>query len=135
MPIQVYKFATANGIPFLEASAIKYLCRHRHKGGKEDLHKAIHFIKLALEEYYDDTTPESVCCVVPKLEPDLFEMPKRKDVSKMTPDEITALLERANTQSLPVPDLTAIRENEGLPVPIEGFHPFRKKAAVREPAQ
>jgi hypothetical protein len=43
--IQVWDFVAANEIPYFEATAIKYLCRWKRKGGIEDLRKAIHFIE------------------------------------------------------------------------------------------
>jgi hypothetical protein len=49
MAIQPVKFLHANKIPFLEGSAIKYLCRWRDKGGIKDLEKAKHFIELLIE--------------------------------------------------------------------------------------
>lgn len=47
--IQPAEFCHKNNIPYLEATAIKYLCRWREKGGIEDLNKAIHFIELLKE--------------------------------------------------------------------------------------
>ena len=47
--VQPAYFCYANGIPYLEATAIKYLCRWRLKGGFDDLDKAIHFIELLKE--------------------------------------------------------------------------------------
>lgn len=47
--IQPAEFCYKNNIPYLEATAIKYLCRWRHKNGVEDLQKAKHFIDLLLE--------------------------------------------------------------------------------------
>lgn len=44
--IQPVEFCYENSIPYLEATAIKYLCRWRDKGGLADLDKAIHFIEL-----------------------------------------------------------------------------------------
>lgn len=52
MQIQPVEFIAANGIGFLEGSAIKYLCRHRAKSGRQDLEKAKHYIDLMLELYY-----------------------------------------------------------------------------------
>jgi hypothetical protein len=53
--IQPAEFCYKNGIPYLEATAIKYLCRWRDKGGIQDLDKAIHFIELLKEfESADD---------------------------------------------------------------------------------
>jgi hypothetical protein len=53
MPIQVVEFCHANGIGYLEGAAIKYLCRHRSKGRREDLEKAKHYIEMLLELEYD----------------------------------------------------------------------------------
>ena len=47
--IQPAEFCYVNNIPYLEATAIKYLCRWRDKGGFQDLDKAIHFIELLKE--------------------------------------------------------------------------------------
>ena len=54
--IQPVEFCHVNNIPYIEATAIKYLCRWRDKGGFEDLDKAIHFIELLkhLEGSKDD---------------------------------------------------------------------------------
>ena len=53
--IQPAEFCYKNNIPYLEATAIKYLCRWRDKGGIQDLDKAIHFIELLKEfESADD---------------------------------------------------------------------------------
>lgn len=47
--IQPVEFCYKNNIPYLEATAIKYLCRWKDKGGIADLDKAIHFIELLKE--------------------------------------------------------------------------------------
>jgi len=47
--IQPIEFIHANGIPFCEGNAIKYLCRWREKGGIADLEKAKHYIELLIE--------------------------------------------------------------------------------------
>lgn len=47
--IQPAEFCHKNAIPYLEATAIKYLCRWRLKGGIQDLDKAIHFIEMLKE--------------------------------------------------------------------------------------
>ena len=50
--IQPAEFCYKNDIPYLEATAIKYLCRHDKKNGLEDLRKAIHFIEMLIEFKY-----------------------------------------------------------------------------------
>ena len=56
--IQPLEFCYKNQIPYLEATAIKYLCRWRNKNGKEDLLKAKHLIDLLLE-FHDEETRSS----------------------------------------------------------------------------
>ena len=53
MPIQPSEFIHRNGLNWCEGSAIKYICRHRLKGGKEDIQKAIHYLELLLEWEYE----------------------------------------------------------------------------------
>jgi hypothetical protein len=57
--IQPVEFCYINNIPYLEATAIKYLCRWRKKGGVQDLEKAKHFIDLLidLEDKYVSNEP------------------------------------------------------------------------------
>jgi hypothetical protein len=50
--IQPAEFIYANNIPYLEGCAIKYLCRHRLKGGIEDLLKAKHYIDIIIHMEY-----------------------------------------------------------------------------------
>jgi len=47
--IQPAEFCHVNNIGYLEATAIKYLCRWRKKNGIEDLQKAKHFIEMLIE--------------------------------------------------------------------------------------
>ena len=52
--IQPSKFVVENELLFPEGCAIKYICRHRLKGKKEDILKAIHFLEMILERDYKD---------------------------------------------------------------------------------
>lgn len=52
------KFFYFNEVPFLEASAIKYILRHRMKGQKQDIDKAIHYLELIKEYEYEDAPEE-----------------------------------------------------------------------------
>ena len=54
MKIDVFEFAEANNLSFMQATAIKYICRHRLKNGKEDLLKAMHTINRMIEFYYPE---------------------------------------------------------------------------------
>lgn len=51
--IQPTEFIHANNIPFIEGNVIKYVCRHRNKNGRQDIEKAIHYLKLLLEFEYN----------------------------------------------------------------------------------
>ena len=52
--IQPSKFVVENELLYPEGCAIKYICRHRLKGEKQDLEKAIHFIEMIIERDYGD---------------------------------------------------------------------------------
>lgn len=54
MSIQPVEFCQRNRLGFCESSAIKYICRHQAKNGKEDIRKAIHFLEMLLEFEYPD---------------------------------------------------------------------------------
>ena len=54
MIIQPSEFINRNNIPFAEGNAIKYLCRHKQKGQKQDLEKAIHYCQMAIDRDYPE---------------------------------------------------------------------------------
>ena len=54
MKIQPSKFINDNKLLFAEGNAIKYICRHKDKGGKEDLKKAKQYIDMSIERDYND---------------------------------------------------------------------------------
>ena len=47
--IQPIEFIHQNNIPFIEGNIIKYICRWRDKGGKDDLLKVKHYVDLLLD--------------------------------------------------------------------------------------
>lgn len=49
LAIQPVEYIMANGIPYMEGNAIKYLTRWRDKGGVQDLNKAKHYIEMLIE--------------------------------------------------------------------------------------
>lgn len=60
MKIEPGDYAHQNGLGFWGGSAIKYISRHRLKGGEQDLRKAIHCLeKLIKAEYHDNRTLET----------------------------------------------------------------------------
>lgn len=50
--IQPAEFINKNKLLFAEGNAIKYICRHTYKGGKEDILKAIHYLEMILKRDY-----------------------------------------------------------------------------------
>lgn len=55
--IQPIEFIHKNHIPFIEGNIIKYVCRHRDKGKRVDLEKAIHLLRMLLELDYSTAPP------------------------------------------------------------------------------
>lgn len=54
MIIQPVEFIEANRLGFLEGNVIKYITRHKHKNGAEDIRKAIHYCELILATRYKE---------------------------------------------------------------------------------
>lgn len=50
--IQPIDYIHANNLDFFEGSVLKYITRHKNKGGEEDIKKAIHYLELILEYHY-----------------------------------------------------------------------------------
>ena len=53
--IQPSKFVVENELLYPEGCAIKYINRHRDKGKKQDILKAIHFLEMIIERDYNET--------------------------------------------------------------------------------
>ena len=56
--IQPSKFVVENELLYPEGCAIKYIIRHRDKGKKQDILKAIHFLEMIIERDYQETEPK-----------------------------------------------------------------------------
>jgi hypothetical protein len=54
MPIQPVEFIQRNNLGFCEGNVVKYVCRHKTKGGAEDVKKAIHYLELLLQLEYSE---------------------------------------------------------------------------------
>ena len=52
--IQPSKFVIENELLYPEGCAIKYIIRHRMKGKREDILKAIHFLEMIIERDYKE---------------------------------------------------------------------------------
>lgn len=50
--IQHFTLCMEDNIPWGESAAIKYIMRHRKKGGRQDLEKAVHYLQMCIEYYY-----------------------------------------------------------------------------------
>ena len=48
--IQTWDYILAHNLSFLEGNIIKYISRHRQKGGVQDLKKARHYLDKLIEE-------------------------------------------------------------------------------------
>src|SRR5690348_7311517 len=46
LAIQPSEFIAKNKLGWYEGNAVKYIVRHRIKGGKQDIEKAIHYLEL-----------------------------------------------------------------------------------------
>lgn len=51
--IQPIEFICTNKLGFCEGCIIKYISRHKLKGGRQDLEKAKHFIDLLIKMEYE----------------------------------------------------------------------------------
>lgn len=52
--IQPIEFIEGNDLGFAVGNVIKYVCRYKHKNGKEDLLKARHYIDLLIKLEYGE---------------------------------------------------------------------------------
>lgn len=52
--IQPVEYIYANNLNFFEGNVVKYITRHRRKGGKQDLQKAIHYIEMLIQFEYTE---------------------------------------------------------------------------------
>lgn len=54
MAIQPVEYIHKNGLGYLAGNVVKYVTRHKSKGGAEDVRKAIHYCQLILEMEYGE---------------------------------------------------------------------------------
>lgn len=54
LEIQPTEYIQKNNLTFIEGNIIKYVTRHRHKHGKQDLLKALHYLQQLIEYEYPD---------------------------------------------------------------------------------
>ena len=54
--IEPAQFISENKLEWAEGEAIKYICRHKLKGKRKSIEKAIHCLEIILERDYDEET-------------------------------------------------------------------------------
>ena len=86
--IQHWTYVLANNIPYMEAQVLKYVSRHRLKGGTADLRKAQHFIEKLIS--WEQEHPGTVFTEVPEHSPHFMDWVRGCDAPnfKLTLDEI-----------------------------------------------
>ena len=52
MKLQPAYFICENNLPWAEGNAIGYICRHKQKGKRLDIEKAIQFLEMIIERDY-----------------------------------------------------------------------------------
>jgi len=57
--IQPVEFILANNIGYMEGNVIKYVVRHKDKGGIADLEKATHYLRMLIEFERNQLTGET----------------------------------------------------------------------------
>ena len=82
MTIQPSEFINKNNLPFAEGNAIKYLCRHKQKGQRKDLEKAIHYCQMAIDRDYPEDFLEEAEKEKKELEESYQESKKQAEERK-----------------------------------------------------
>lgn len=60
LAIEPTEYAHANNLGFLEGNVVKYVTRHKEKGGADDIKKAIHYLEMILEWEYKTKEEEYI---------------------------------------------------------------------------
>jgi hypothetical protein len=61
--IQPSEFIYKNKLNWYEANVVKYICRHKSKGGKLDLEKVKHYVDLLIEMEYPTKPAANIATV------------------------------------------------------------------------
>jgi hypothetical protein len=72
--IQPWDYITGNEMAYLEGCIVKYISRHRDKGGLEDLHKARHYLDKLIEVEEAKTPKVSRAELLKEIMPAVNEM-------------------------------------------------------------
>jgi hypothetical protein len=54
LKMQPIEYILANNLGFIEGNIVKYITRHRSKGGVKDINKIIHYCELLKEMEYGE---------------------------------------------------------------------------------
>jgi len=111
MMIQPSEFINKNNLPFAEGNAIKYLCRHKQKGQKQDLEKAIHYCQMAIDRDY----PEKEKTVSEKLQDELEPIKDFLEEAEKEKKELEESYQESRRQT------KERKEKERLTSPIDSF--------------
>lgn len=57
LKIEPTDYIHANGLGFIEGNVIKYVTRYKDKGGKQDLEKAIDYLRTLISKEYGEEKP------------------------------------------------------------------------------
>ena len=81
MKIQPSKFINDNKLLFAEGNAIKYICRHAHKGEVQDLEIAKHYIDMIIERDYGTHSKPLPYgfTLTPSKDPDMIPMTEEEE--------------------------------------------------------
>lgn len=52
--VEPVEYILGNNMGYLEGNVIKYVTRHKEKGGASDIKKAIHYLEMILESQYNE---------------------------------------------------------------------------------
>ena len=52
--VEPVEYILKNNMGYLEGNVIKYVTRHKEKGGASDIKKAIHYLEIILESHYNE---------------------------------------------------------------------------------
>ena len=81
MVVQPSEFINKNKLLFAEGNAIKYICRHAHKGEVQDLEKAKHYIDMIIERDYGNQIKPLPYgfTLTPSKDPDMIPMTEEEE--------------------------------------------------------
>ena len=99
MEIQPSKFVIENELLYPEGCVIKYILRHRLKGQKQDLEKAIHFIEMIIERDYPKV---SSVAILTSLKKDFLEEAEKekKELEESYQESVRQTKERKSKEWL-----------------------------------